>query len=67
MSGTVGSGDLSDAQVVTTVEGTTFTVNIDGTAVTITDALANTVSVVLTDVPAANGVVHVIDGVILPS
>jgi len=64
---TVASGDLSDGQVVTTVEGSTFTVNIDGTAVTITDGSGNTVNVVLTDVPASNGVVHVIDGVILPS
>ncbi len=64
---TVGSGDLSDGQVVTTVEGSTFTVNIDGSTVTITDGSGATVGVVLTDVPAANGVVHVIDGVLLPS
>jgi transforming growth factor-beta-induced protein len=63
---TVGSGDLTDAQVVTTVEGSTFTVNIDGSAVSITDGSGNTVDVVLTDVPASNGVIHVIDGVLLP-
>ena len=67
VSGTVGSGDLSDGQVVTTVEGSTFTVNISGSDVTITDGAGSTVNVVVTDVPAANGVVHVIDGVILPS
>lgn len=64
---TVGSADLSDGQIVTTVEGSTFTVNIDGSTVTITDGSGATVGVVLTDVPAANGVVHVIDGVLLPS
>lgn len=64
---TVGSGDLSDGQVVTTVEGSTFTVNISGSDVTITDGAGNTVNVILTDVAASNGVVHVIDGVILPS
>lgn len=64
---TVGSGDLSDGMVVTTVEGSTFTVNISGSTVTITDGSGNTVGVVLTDVPASNGVVHVIDGVILPN
>jgi transforming growth factor-beta-induced protein len=67
VSGTVGSGALSDGQVVTTVQGETFTVNIDGSDVTITDQGGNTVNVLVTDVPAANGVVHVIDGVVLPS
>lgn len=67
VSGTVGSGDLTDGMMVTTVEGSTFTVNISGNDVTITDGAANTVNVILTDVPASNGVVHVIDGVILPS
>jgi uncharacterized surface protein with fasciclin (FAS1) repeats len=64
---TVGSGDLSDGQMVTTVEGSMFTVNISEGSVTITDGAGNMVNVVLTDVPAANGVIHVIDGVILPS
>lgn len=41
--------------------------NIDGSTVTITDGSGNTVGVVLTDVPASNGVIHVIDGVLLPS
>lgn len=66
VSGTVGSDALSDGQVVTTVQGNTFTVNIDGSSVTLTDQTGNTVSVVATDVPATNGVVHVIDEVILP-
>lgn len=64
---TVLSGALSDGQVVTTAQGGTFTVNIDGGAVSLTDDSGNTVNVVATDVPATNGVVHVIDGVILPS
>jgi transforming growth factor-beta-induced protein len=67
VSGTVGSGDLSDSQVVTTVQGETFTVNIGGSAVSITDQAGNTVGVVVTDVAASNGIVHVIDGVILPN
>ncbi len=64
---TVGSGDLTDGQVVTTVAGATFTVNISGSGVTITDGAGNTANVVLTDVSASNGVIHVIDAVILPS
>ena len=63
---TVLSSALQDGQVVTTVEGSTFTVNINGSAVTLTDGSGATVSVILTDVPASNGVIHVIDGVILP-
>jgi transforming growth factor-beta-induced protein len=63
------SGSLSDGQVVTTVQGATFTVNINGTsgAVSLTDGSGATVNVIATDVSATNGVVHVIDGVLLPS
>ncbi len=63
---TVPSSALSDGQVVTTVQGETFTVNI-GASVTITDQTGNTVNVVATDVQATNGIVHVIDEVILPN
>ena len=65
---TVGSGSLSDGQVVTTLDGArTFTVNINGSAVSLTDGSGATVNVVATDVSATNGVVHVIDGVLMPS
>jgi len=63
---TVPSTALSNGQVVTTVQGGTFTVNLGG-GVTITDAQGNTVNVILTDVEATNGIVHVIDEVILPN
>jgi transforming growth factor-beta-induced protein len=63
---TVPSSALSNGQVVTTVEGSTFTVGLGG-SVTITDGSGATVDVVLTDVGASNGIVHVIDGVILPN
>ena len=65
---TVGSGSLSDGQVVTTLDGSrTFTVNINGSAVSLTDGSGATVNVVATDVSGTNGVVHVIDGVLLPT
>lgn len=66
---TVGSGDLSDGQVVATLEpgGATFTVGITGSDVTITDGAGNTVNVVVTDVAASNGLIHVIDGVLIPT
>ncbi len=57
-----------DGQAVTTVNGATITVGVadDGT-VTLTDAGGNEVTVVATDVQASNGVIHVIDGVLLPA
>ena len=64
----VASTGLSDGLVVTnTLNGASFTVNIDGEAVSITDQAGNTVNVVATNVSAENGVIHVIDGVLLPN
>jgi uncharacterized surface protein with fasciclin (FAS1) repeats len=60
------SGGLTDGQVVATVQGEEFTVNISGGNVTITDANGNVSNVVLTDVQATNGVIHVLDKVIIP-
>jgi transforming growth factor-beta-induced protein len=48
---------------VTTVQGKAFTV---GTTLGITDARARTANLVATDVIASNGVIHVIDKVLLP-
>ena len=59
------STDLTDGQVVTTVNTGTFTVNI-GSTVTITDEQGGEATVILTDVQATNGVIHVLDKVILP-
>jgi uncharacterized surface protein with fasciclin (FAS1) repeats len=56
-----------DGQEVATVNGASFTVNVsDGGEVSLTDAAGNEVNVVATDVDASNGVIHVIDGVLLP-
>ncbi len=64
--GNVRSSALTNGQTVTTVNGETFTVNISGNNVTITDAKGEIATVVLTDVQATNGVIHVINKVILP-
>jgi uncharacterized surface protein with fasciclin (FAS1) repeats len=57
-----------DGQTVPTVNGASFTVNVaDDGSVTLTDATGNEVAVVQTDVDASNGVIHVIDGVLLPA
>jgi uncharacterized surface protein with fasciclin (FAS1) repeats len=61
------SSDLRDGMTVKTVQGQPLTVGIQGDAVTLTDASGNTASVVKADVEAGNGVVHVIDHVLLPS
>jgi len=61
------SSDLTDGQEVETVQGETLTVGVSDAGVTITDAGGNTVNVVLADVDASNGVIHAIDGVLLPA
>jgi uncharacterized surface protein with fasciclin (FAS1) repeats len=55
------SSDLKDGQSVTTVNGKGATVKIDGGKVMVGDA-----SVVKPDVAASNGVIHVIDTVLIP-
>jgi transforming growth factor-beta-induced protein len=49
---------------VTTLQGTAFTV---GTTLAITDGRARVANLVATDVIASNGVIHVIDKVLLPA
>lgn len=60
------SSDLSDGQSVQTVQTESFTVNINGNSVTITDATGATANVIFTDVQTTNGVIHVLDKVIMP-
>jgi len=60
------SYQLSDGMTVTTLEGSDLTVNVDDTGVSITDVDGRTYNVTTPDVAIANGVVHVIDGVLLP-
>lgn len=60
--GTYNAADLSDGMTLTSVQGATVSIGVhdDGT-VTVNDA-----PVSMADVEASNGVVHVIDAVILP-
>jgi len=51
---------------VKTVNGAELTINVDGGKVTITDAKGGTVNVIKTDIVGTNGVIHVIDGVLMP-
>lgn len=66
VSGSVLSSDLVDGQVVTTLQGGTLTVNITEDGVFFVDANDRRSQVVTTDVEASNGVVHIIDTVLLP-
>ncbi len=59
------STDLSDGQMVTTVQGEDLTISLDG-GVFIKDAADSGAQVTLADVEASNGVVHVIDAVLIP-
>jgi uncharacterized surface protein with fasciclin (FAS1) repeats len=66
VSGKVLSSDLTDGQVINTVQGGTLTVGISGNTVTLTDAVGRTSTVTAADLEASNGVIHVIDTVLLP-
>lgn len=56
-----------DGQDVTTVNGATFKVGVSSDGkVTLTDGAGNTVGVVTTDIVTSNGVIHVIDAVLMP-
>ena len=60
------SGDLAATNTFPTLGGQEIIVNKTADGVTVTDALGNTSNVVAADVAIENGVVHVIDGVLLP-
>lgn len=55
------SGDLSDGQMIETMNGDTITVTITDGKVYINEAM-----VAVPDIPADNGVVHIIDQVLIP-
>jgi transforming growth factor-beta-induced protein len=61
VSGKVMAADLKDGQMVTTVEGSKLKVTIkDG------KVMINNANVISADIPASNGVIHVIDKVVMP-
>jgi len=69
VSGKVMAADVAtmNGQKVKTVNGAEFTVNVSGSDVSLIDSAGNTVKVTKTDIAASNGVIHVIDSVLLPS
>jgi uncharacterized surface protein with fasciclin (FAS1) repeats len=63
--GNVRSEDLTDDMIVTTLSNESFTINLSGASVVIEGGGSNA-EVVFTDIQAENGVIHVIDTVLLP-
>ena len=66
LKGRVPSSSLKATQTVPTLEGATITINVADGKATITDGQGNVSNIVKTDVKAKNGVIHVIDTVLLP-
>ncbi len=66
----VRSGDLSDGIMATTLEGDAITINLPGTGdniADVTDGAGNMgIGIDAVDVQAINGVIHVLDGVLIP-
>ncbi len=61
----VTSGDLSEGQVITTVQGEDLMVSLTG-GVYFTDAAGESAQVTLADVETNNGIIHLIDKVLIP-
>ncbi|KAA9006164.1 fasciclin domain-containing protein [Histidinibacterium aquaticum] len=59
--GSVMSGDLEDGMTAETVNGAEVEISIDGDTV-----MVNGATVTTADIEATNGVIHVIDGVLMP-
>jgi uncharacterized surface protein with fasciclin (FAS1) repeats len=59
-------GAAEGGYTLETVNGRTLTAMLDGESVVLRDAAGNTATVVRTDIDASNGIVHVIDGVLMP-
>jgi uncharacterized surface protein with fasciclin (FAS1) repeats len=62
----VTAADLTDEQVVTTFQGQNFVVDLTGGA-KIIDSNNRVSNIIATDVQCSNGIVHVLDKVLLPS
>lgn len=61
------SSEVTAAEVVTlssatTVEGSSISIRIEDGVVTLNDSI----TVIATDIDASNGVIHLIDGVLIP-
>jgi uncharacterized surface protein with fasciclin (FAS1) repeats len=66
VSGKVLKADIPLGTPIATVQKGTITINLVGNDVIITDAKGGKSKITTTDIPATNGVIHVIDTVLMP-
>jgi transforming growth factor-beta-induced protein len=66
VAGNARSNTLSDGDMPTTLQMEDVTININGGTVTVTDANGNVAEVVVADIQGTNGVVHMINMVLIP-
>ena len=64
--GKLAAADLTDGKKLKTVEGEELTVKNAGGKVSLTDAKGGTSNVTIADVNQSNGVIHVVDTVLMP-
>ena len=67
MPGKLEAADLKDGQTLKTVEGEQLTVKREGKNVMIVDAKGGTSMVTIPNVNQSNGVIHVVDTVLMPA
>jgi uncharacterized surface protein with fasciclin (FAS1) repeats len=65
--GKLEAADLTDGKKLKTVEGQTLTVKRDGNKVMIVDAKGDSSMVTIANVNQSNGVIHVVDTVLMPA
>lgn len=65
--GKLAAADLTDGKKLTTVEGETLTVKRMGDTVTLVDSKGGISTVTIPNVNQSNGVIHVVDTVLMPS
>ena len=66
VAGKMNASDLTDGKKLTTVEGEVLTVKASGGKVMLMDAKGGSSTVTIADVNQSNGVIHVIDTVLMP-
>jgi uncharacterized surface protein with fasciclin (FAS1) repeats len=65
--GKLSAADLTDGKKLTTVEGETLTVKHDGNKIWIVDAKGGKSQVTIPDVNQSNGMIHVVNTVLMPA
>ena len=67
VAGKLEASDLTDGKMLKTVEGEELTVKRSGDKVMIVDAKGDSSMVTISNVNQSNGVIHVIDSVVMPN